>query len=132
MQLNTSVDLSNTVEDGLTLSGLRADYDAVFLSTGTHDSMRARIPGEELGGVLHGAEYLRQLSLAQLGAVDAQTSASIQMPQVGERVAVIGAGPAGPTSRLPCADRRLRDRGPHDTGHAKAIGRTTGPVLSAA
>ena len=56
------------------------------LGTGTHDSMRMRIPGEDLGGVLHGAEYLRQLSLAQLGAE------GVDMPEIGARVAVIGGG----------------------------------------
>jgi len=86
LQLNTPVDLSNSAEDGLTLAGLRSDYDAVFISTGTHDSMRARIPGEELGGVLHGAEYLRRLNLAQLDAD------GVEMPTIGKRVAVIGGG----------------------------------------
>jgi heterodisulfide reductase subunit A len=92
LHLNTPVQLNGKSGPGPNLDSLQRDYDALFIGVGTHDSMRMRIPGEELGGVLHGAEYLRQLSLAQLGAVDARTSTSIQMPHVGERVAVIGGG----------------------------------------
>ena len=71
---------------GPSLESLRQEYDAVFIGVGTHDSIRMQIPGEELGSVLHGAEYLRRLNLAQLGAP------SVQLPVVGARVAVIGGG----------------------------------------
>jgi heterodisulfide reductase subunit A len=86
LHLNTPVQLNGREGTGPSLESLREDYDAVFLGVGTHDSVRMRVPGEDLGGVLHGAEYLRQLSLAQLGVP------GVSMPIVGKRVAVIGGG----------------------------------------
>ena len=87
LYLNTPVQLDGGDQgSGPSLESLRADYEAVFAGVGTHGSMRMRIPGEELGGVLHGARYLRQLSLAQLGAE------GVEMPDIGRRVVVIGGG----------------------------------------
>jgi heterodisulfide reductase subunit A len=87
VHLNTPVRLGG--ENGgerPSLERLRNDYEAVFVGIGTHDSMQMRIPGEELGGVLYGAEYLRELCLCQLGG-DAGA-----MPHIGRRVAVVGGG----------------------------------------
>jgi heterodisulfide reductase subunit A len=85
--LNTPVQLEGEGDgDRPSLASLRRDYDAVFVGPGTHGSMQMRIPGEDLGGVLHGAQYLRQLNLAQLGVEGVET------PRVGQRVAVIGGG----------------------------------------
>ena len=86
LYLNSPVRLDGESDSGPTLTSLRDQYDAVFLAVGTHESMRMRIPGEELDGVLHGAEYLRQLSLAQLGAD------GVEIPEIGKRVVVIGGG----------------------------------------
>jgi heterodisulfide reductase subunit A len=86
LHLNTPVQLEGESEKGPSLASLRRDYDAVFVGIGTHGSMRMRIPGEELGGVLHGARYLRQLNLAQLGAE------GVKMPEVGKHVVVVGGG----------------------------------------
>jgi heterodisulfide reductase subunit A len=91
LYLNTPVQLGaeggkQEAGSGPSLEGLRSEYDAVFLGVGAHDSVRMRIPGEDLGSVLHGAEYLRQLSLAQLGAD------GVELPAIGPRVAVIGGG----------------------------------------
>jgi heterodisulfide reductase subunit A len=84
--LNTPVQLDGENASSPSLESLRRDYDAVFIGVGTHDSMRMRIPGEETAGVLHGAAYLRQLSLAQLGVE------GVELPQVGDRVVVVGGG----------------------------------------
>ncbi len=86
LYLNTPVKMDGEAESGPSLAALRRDYDAVFLGVGTHGSMQMNIPGEELGGVLHGAKYLRQLNLAQLQGQGAD------MPKVGERVVIIGGG----------------------------------------
>ncbi len=87
LYLNTAVRLQGDGEgDGPSLASLRRDYDAVFLGLGAHKSIRLGVPGEELEGVLHGASYLRQLNLAQLGVE------GVEMPTVGERVVVIGGG----------------------------------------
>jgi heterodisulfide reductase subunit A len=84
--LNTPVQLEGESESGPSLASLRRDYDAVFVGIGTHGSMRMRIPGEDLGGVLQGARYLRQLNLAQLGAD------GVEMPRIGKHVVVVGGG----------------------------------------
>ncbi len=89
LYLNTPVRLARRDDasgDGPSLESLRNEYDAVFIGIGTHGSTRMQIPGEEVGSVLHGSAYLRQLNLAQLGAE------GVEMPQVGKRVIVVGGG----------------------------------------
>jgi len=58
---------------------LQEEYDAVFVAVGAHRSLSLRIEGEDLPGVLKGAEFLRQVELGQA-------------PEVGKKVAVIGGG----------------------------------------
>ncbi|MBM4430158.1 MAG: FAD-dependent oxidoreductase, partial [Chloroflexi bacterium] len=84
--LNTPVQLSGETASGPSLNSLRKDYGAVFVGVGAHRSMKLGVPGEGLQGVLHGAAYLRQLNLAQLGAP------GVELPQVGRHVVVIGGG----------------------------------------
>jgi heterodisulfide reductase subunit A len=84
--LNTPVQLEGESESGPSLASLRRDYDSVFIGVGCHESVQLRAPGEEIQRVLHGAEYLRQLSLAQLGVP------GVEMPDLGQRVVVIGGG----------------------------------------
>ena len=55
-------------------------YEAVFIATGAHASMKMRIPGEEdFQGVYHGVDYLRDFRLGKA-------------QPVGDRVSVIGGG----------------------------------------
>ncbi len=84
--LNTPVQLEGEGKGVPSLESLRRDYDSVFLGVGCHGSSRMRVPGEEMKGVLHGAYYLRQLSLAQMGAD------GVAMPELGRRVVVVGGG----------------------------------------
>mgnify|MGYP000159067522 CR=1 FL=1 len=63
----------------LSLDDLRRDYDAVFLAVGAHGSRRLNIEGEDLTGVLHGVDFLREVNLGREVAV-------------GERVVVVGGG----------------------------------------
>ena len=63
----------------LTFDTLRHDYAAVFLSAGAQKSRRLRIEGEQINGVLHGVEFLRD-------------AASAGKPAVKDRVLVIGGG----------------------------------------
>ena len=63
----------------LTFETLRHDFDAVFLSAGAQKSRRLRIEGEQINGVLHGVEFLRE-------------AASAGKPAVKDRVLVIGGG----------------------------------------
>ena len=84
--LNTPVQWDGESQSGPSLTNLRRDYHAVFLAVGAHKSMPVEMPGDRLKGVLHGAEYLRQLNLAQLGAKSAKT------PKLGANVVVVGGG----------------------------------------
>jgi NADH-quinone oxidoreductase subunit F len=54
-------------------------FQAVFLSTGAHGSMKLRIPGEGFRGVFPGVEFLRDINLGK----------RIEM---GKKVAVVGGG----------------------------------------
>jgi heterodisulfide reductase subunit A len=55
-------------------------YDAVYIATGAHKSLKMKIPGEEeFEGVSHGVDFLRNINMGISQAV-------------GERVAVIGGG----------------------------------------
>ncbi len=84
--LSTAVQMEGESDSGPSLSSLRRDYDAVFISVGAHRPTVMGVPGEDLKGVLHGASYLRQLNLAQLGVED------VELPEVGSQVVVIGGG----------------------------------------
>lgn len=54
-------------------------FQAVFLSTGAHRSLRLNIPGERLPNVFHGVEFLRDIHLGK-------------PLKIGKKVAVIGGG----------------------------------------
>ena len=48
-------------------------YDAVLVATGTHESVRLNVPGEELSGVVRALDFLREVNLgapADLGGKD--------------------------------------------------------------
>ena len=63
----------------VTLQTLRNDYAAIFISAGAQKSRKLRVEGEDIKGVLHGVEFLRE-------------SASARKPEVKDRVLVIGGG----------------------------------------
>jgi len=58
---------------------LRQGFQAAFLSTGAHRSVRLSLPGEKLEGVFPGVEFLRDLNLGK-------------NVELGKRVVVIGGG----------------------------------------
>ena len=62
------------------------DYKAIFLAVGAHGERRMNIPGEELGGVFWGTEFLKDLNSGQ--SVD-----------LGKKVIVVGGG----NSAVDCA-----------------------------
>jgi NADPH-dependent glutamate synthase beta subunit-like oxidoreductase len=79
---NMGVAMKTGVELGKdkTIAQLRKDgFKAFFLSIGTQESVRLGVPGEDLGGVYQGLDYLRQLNLGK-------------PIKPLERVAVIGGG----------------------------------------
>jgi heterodisulfide reductase subunit A len=71
-------------DGGPSLEDIRREYKAVFLAIGAHRSRKLRIPGEELEGVIHSTDFLRELNLSRMGLC--------QPPKVGKRVAIIGGG----------------------------------------
>ena len=49
----------------ITFQSLRQDYQAIFLSAGAQKSRKLRIEGEQINGVLHGVEFLRDAASAR-------------------------------------------------------------------
>lgn len=78
-QVGVKIHLDTEVGTDITFYQLRNKHDAVYIATGTQFSNRINIPGEELKGVYHGLEFLRDVNLERY-------------VKVGERVAVIGGG----------------------------------------
>ncbi|MBN1516518.1 FAD-dependent oxidoreductase [Candidatus Sumerlaeota bacterium] len=58
---------------------LENNFDAMFISTGAHESLKLNIPGEECTGVVHGVDFLRKHSLGEATGI-------------GQRVVVAGGG----------------------------------------
>jgi NADH-quinone oxidoreductase subunit F len=75
IRLNTRVGVD------ITLDQLRAEYDALFVSVGAHNSAAMGVPGEELDGVLPAVEFLRDVALGR-------------PVKIGQNVAVVGGGNA--------------------------------------
>ena len=71
----------------LSLDDLRRDYDAVFMAVGAHGSRRLNVEGEDLAGVLHGVDFLREVNLGP-----STSSGRGREVAVGEKVLVIGGG----------------------------------------
>ena len=78
--LGVEIKTNVRVGDGLQLSDLLEDYQAIFIGVGLQKSRKLNIPGEDAEGVIHGLEFLKR------------TNSSDEEVQVGPRVAVIGGG----------------------------------------
>jgi len=74
--LNTALGRDFTLDELLDRMG----YKAVVLAIGAHSSRRLGVPGEDLNGVMHATEFLKDVSLGKPAAIK------------GKRVAVIGGG----------------------------------------
>jgi NADPH-dependent glutamate synthase beta subunit-like oxidoreductase len=68
-----------TVGKDVSLEQLRQDYKAIFVGIGAHKGVKLGVPGEDVGNVLTGAEFLNRAN-------------SGEEVQVGSKVAVIGGG----------------------------------------
>ena len=78
------ITMKNNIRLGrdITLAQLRDEYDAVILAAGAWSSMAMRVPGEELGGVIGGIQFLHDIS-----------SGEGEIPDLrGKNVAVCGGG----------------------------------------
>lgn len=78
-QVGVKIHLNTEVGSDITFYQLKSKHDALFISTGTQFSNQIDIPGEELKGVYHGLDFLRDVNLGN-------------EVKIGERVAVIGGG----------------------------------------
>jgi NADH-quinone oxidoreductase subunit F len=76
LKLNQSLGVDFTVDTLLD----EEKYSAVIIAIGAHNSRKLGIPGEELKGVIHGTEFLKEVNLGTPESVE------------GKRIAVIGGG----------------------------------------
>ena len=57
------IHLNTEVGSDITFYQLKSKHDAVYISTGTQFSNKINIPGEDLRGVYHGLDFLRDVNL---------------------------------------------------------------------
>ncbi|RLF14803.1 MAG: glutamate synthase, partial [Thermoprotei archaeon] len=74
-------------------------YDAILIATGAWRSRRLGIPGEHLDGIYYALDYLFKVRSSELGYLPNE-----DVPPIGRRVAVIGAGLAA----IDAAEEALR------------------------
>jgi len=78
-QVGVKIHLNTEVGTDITFYQLRMKHDAIYIATGTQFSRRINVEGEELKGVYHGLEFLRDVALRK-------------DVKVGDNVVVIGGG----------------------------------------
>jgi len=88
IKLNTALGKDFTLDDLLDGDGYGDGYKAVILAIGAHKSRELRIEGEEMEGVYHGTQFLRDIALGQV--TDGSTDLAEAL--TGKRVAVVGGG----------------------------------------
>ena len=62
-QVGVKIHLNTEIGTDMTFYQLRNKYDALYISTGTQFSNKINIPGEEMKGVYHGLDFLRDVNL---------------------------------------------------------------------
>jgi glutamate synthase (NADPH/NADH) small chain len=70
------------------LDDLRREFDAVFLGIGAIKARRTDLPGEDAEGICTAQEFIQHAKVA----LSHRTNPGFQVPRVGRRVLVIGAG----------------------------------------
>lgn len=78
-QAGVNIILNTEVGRDVDFQDLRKKYDAIYIATGTQFPQRVNIPGEELRGVIHGINFLKDVNLKR-------------NVRLGNTVAVIGGG----------------------------------------
>ncbi len=78
-QAGVNIHLNTEVGKDITMKALQAQYDAVYVATGTQFPQKVEIPGEGLGGVIHGINFLKDVNLHR-------------PVNIGKVVAIIGGG----------------------------------------
>ena len=74
-----NIHLNTKVGKDVEFDTIHANSDAMFIATGTPLPQKIGVPGESLGGVIHGISFLKKVNLGE--SVD-----------IGEKVVVIGGG----------------------------------------
>jgi len=78
-QVGVKIHLNTEVGNDVSFAGLRKKHHSIYIATGTQLSNKINIPGEDLEGVVHGLNFLRNVNLGQ-------------DVKIGETVAIIGGG----------------------------------------
>lgn len=81
LKTGVEIEYGKTIGQDISFDQLQKDFDAVFLAIGAHQSLKLGIEGEELEGVIHGTDFLRDFAKGR-------------EIQLGKKVAVIGGGNA--------------------------------------
>lgn len=79
LDMGIELKLNSKVGKDIEFKDLLKDYKAVFVGVGCHNSLKLRVDGEELEGVIHGTDFLRDIALGK-------------KTKLGKKVAVIGGG----------------------------------------
>ena len=78
-QAGVNIRLNTEVGKDITFKALQAQYDAVYVATGTQFPEKVNIPGEGLSGVIHGINFLKDVNLRR-------------QVKLGKTAAIIGGG----------------------------------------
>ncbi|UWG95657.1 FAD-dependent oxidoreductase [Dehalobacter sp. DCM] len=78
-QVGVKIHLNCEVGKNISFAELRNQHHSIYIATGTQLSNKINIPGEDLSGVIHGLNFLRNVNLGNT-------------IHIGETVAVIGGG----------------------------------------
>lgn len=78
-QVGVRIHLETEIGTDISFYQLREKHDAIYIATGTGFPNRINIPGEDLRGVVHGLDFLRDVNLKR-------------NIRIGDKVAVIGGG----------------------------------------
>ena len=80
-KMGVEIRFDTTIGEQITLADLKKEFSAVFIAVGAHVSARLGVDGEDLAGVKHGIDFLKEVNMG--GKVN-----------VGDKVAVVGGGNA--------------------------------------
>ena len=64
-QVGIKVHTSTEIGKDISFNELRTQHDALYISTGTQHSRKIGVPGENLPGVYHGLDFLRDINLGK-------------------------------------------------------------------
>jgi NADH-quinone oxidoreductase subunit F len=83
--LGVEIRLNTRVGRDITFEQLEKDFDYYYLATGAHKSTKMGVPGEDMGNVFGGVEFLRDFNNNEDKWIKGEKS-------LGKKVAVIGGG----------------------------------------